>query len=479
MGMRAESLSLLQALEARVGSVFADVETRSYQDGECLVRQGHKPEGLLLMSSGLAQARWSGLEEGDGPVLGPGSVVGDVSYLLGGVASASVVVLERVEALLLPRQALDRVREDDPSLGLRIFEALAAINAQRLIDQTHGLQPLAASQREPQPSLPSALAEALTRFKQSAAAFEADLRRSDPDPVLHRDLALAFSTLVRLTHQGFPPLSGATPAPEGPALRALRQELLPYLLLTRSAERMYRKPRGYAGDFLTIDWMYADEPGGTGALGVALDRCFLDQPAAQAVRNRRVLLLEELQRALSLTEHRPLRVTSLACGPAAEIFDILLQEPELAEQVEFTLVDVDQQALEHVEQRLAHHGLAGSVRLERRNLLHLCVGRQDLDLQPQHLIYSIGLIDYFDDRIVTRLQRWIHSCLAPGGRSILGNFHTSNPTRGLMDHLLDWRLIHRDEADMLRLAAAAGFADRQTSCRFEAAGVNLFAISVR
>lgn len=117
MGMRAESLSLLQALEARVGSVFADVETRSYQDGEYLVRQGHKPEGLLLMSSGLAQARWSGLEEGDGPVLGPGSVVGDVSYLLGGVASASVVVLERVEALLLPRQALDRVREDDPSLG--------------------------------------------------------------------------------------------------------------------------------------------------------------------------------------------------------------------------------------------------------------------------------------------------------------------------------------------------------------------------
>ena len=53
----------------------------------------------------------------------------------------------------------------------------------------------------------------------------------------------AFDTLVRLTGSLFPPLSGETAAPDSPALQALRLELLPYLLLTRSAERMYRKPR--------------------------------------------------------------------------------------------------------------------------------------------------------------------------------------------------------------------------------------------
>ena len=203
---------------------------------------------------------------------------------------------------------------------------------------------------------------------------------------------------------------------------------------------MYRKPRGYAGDFLTIEWMYANEPGGAGELGQLLDRCFLNQPAAQAVRHRRELLREELEQALQLTDQRPLRVTSLAYGPAAEVFDILLQHPELADQVQFTLVDVDQQALDHVQERLLAHGLDQAVRLERRNLLHLCIGRQQLELEPQHLMYSIGLIDYFDDRIVTRLQAWMCSCLAPGGRSILGHFHPNNPTRGLMDHLLDWRL---------------------------------------
>ena len=154
------------------------------------------------------------------------------------------------------------------------------------------------------------------------------------------------------------------------SLQLLRTELLPYLLLTRSAERMYRKPRGYAGDFLTIEWMYADQPGGAGELGRFLDRCFLDEPAAQAVRNRRGLLQEELETALRLTEERPLRVTSLACGPAAEVFD-LLTEPELASQLELTLVDVDQEALDHVQSRLAQQGvdqyLSRPIRLERRN----------------------------------------------------------------------------------------------------------------
>ena len=477
--MNAESLLLLQALEGVVDQAFAKVQPCRFPSGDTLIREGDPPDGLILISSGVVQASWNGLAPQQGPLLGPGSVLGDISFLLGDVARATVMACEPVEALLLSQLDLHALMESNPAQGQRVFRALAAINAQRLLTQTHphgcdGVVGLG------DPSLmPPELASAVLRFKQCAAAVEADFRRSEPDAVLRRDLAAAFDTLVRLTGRFFPALSGETPAPDSPALQALRIELLPYLLLTRSAERMYRKPRGYAGDFLTIAWMYADEPGGAGELGTLLDRCFLNQPAARAVRNRRGLLREELQRALTLTDQRPLRVTSLACGPAAEIFDILLQDSDLADQVHFTLVDVDQQALDYVRERLIREGLEGSVRLERRNLLHLCIGRQKLDLEPQHLIYSIGLIDYFDDRIVTRLQAWIHSCLEPGGRSILGNFHLDNPTRGLMDHLLDWRLIHRDQAGMVKLAESAGFPVGLTLCRFEDAGVNLFSIATR
>ena len=477
--MNVESLLLLQALDGEVGTVFADVQPRSYGAGDVLVQEATSPEGLFLITTGVTQARWSGVDPDHGPRLGPGSVIGDMSYLLGGAARADVVALEPVEALMVPYGAIAAMSAQDPDLGRRFFQALAAMNAQRLLDQTRDRQPLGRGRHGDRSPMPPLLFQAVHRFKESAAAVEADLGRSQPDSILRRDLATAFDTLVSLTDSLFPAVSGAMPAQDNPALQALRIELLPYLLLTRSAERMYRKPRGYAGDFLTIAWMYANEPGGAGELGCLLDRCFLNQPAAQAVRNRRGLLRDELERARSLCDQSPLRVTSLACGPAAEVFDILLDDPELAQHVQFTLVDVDQQALDYVQERLIREGLDGQVRLERRNLLHLCIGRQKLELAPQHLIYSIGLIDYFDDRIVTRLQAWIRSCLAPGGRSILGNFHTSNPTRGLMDHLLDWRLIHRDASDMERLAEAAGFAPDQTHCLFEKAGVNLFSVSTR
>ena len=116
--------------------------------------------------------------------------------------------------------------------------------------------------------------------------------------------------------------------------------------------------------------------------------------------------------------------------------------------------------------------------LRQANLVYLALGRQALDLPPQDLVYSIGLIDYFDDRFVVRFLDWIHARLRPGGRVILGNFHTGNPDKAMMDHVLDWRLIHRDEADMERLFAASRFGGC-SRFRMEDAGVNLFAVAER
>ena len=62
----------------------------------------------------------------------------------------------------------------------------------------------------------------------------------------------------------------------------IKSDLLPYLLLTNNAERWYSKPRGYAGDFLSIHQIYQNQPEGRGRIGSILDQCFLmyDGPAA-------------------------------------------------------------------------------------------------------------------------------------------------------------------------------------------------------
>jgi hypothetical protein len=254
----------------------------------------------------------------------------------------------------------------------------------------------------------------------------------------------------------------------------VQRDLLPWLMLTRTAERFYAKPRGYAGDYLSIAWMYDNQAQGTGRLGRVIDRCFLDEPPCCAVRNRRRLMADQIQRHLSGNAGRPIRVTTMACGPAREVFDVFatLDDPS---RLEVTLIDVDQEALAYVRQEIAARGLEGRIRVFHGNLVYLAMGRQKVDLHDQDLIYSMGLIDYLNDKLVGKLMDWVHGCLAPGGEMILGNFHTSSRTKALADYVLDWRMIHRTVDDMNRLCAGSAFQRPCTEILFEAAQVDLFA----
>jgi len=103
------------------------------------------------------------------------------------------------------------------------------------------------------------------------------------------------------------------------------------------------------------------------------------------------------------------------------------------------------------------------------------MGRRTASLPPQDLIYSIGLIDYFQDKLVVQLLNWMYDTLAPGGKALLGNFDPRCPNRVFMDHLLEWRLIYRTPDDMRRLFASSKFGDAPVDVRYEQEGINLFA----
>jgi hypothetical protein len=53
------------------------------------------------------------------------------------------------------------------------------------------------------------------------------------------------------------------------------------------------------------------------------------------------------------------------------------------------------------------------------------------------------------------------------------------PTRAFMDHVLEWRLIHRTEEDLDRLYKASAFGRGCTRVVFEEQGINLFAECVK
>ena len=48
-----------------------------------------------------------------------------------------------------------------------------------------------------------------------------------------------------------------------------------------------------------------------------------------------------------------------------------------------------------------------------------------------------------------------------------------------MDHVLEWKLVHRDEDDMNALFRASAFGTRCTRIQYEPLGINLFAECVK
>jgi hypothetical protein len=320
----------------------------------------------------------------------------------------------------------------------------------------------------------------------SLNSFKTEIRKLDQESLRHggvsgaseRRFLEAFGNLELLLHESLGSAVGAAAESSIALGERLQAELLPYLLLSENAERWYAKPRGYAGDYLSIARMYEDQPRGLGRVGRLLDRCFLNMAAVRAVQNRRRLLTREILHTVAAVAPAAARVTSLACGPAQELFDTYQELPD-RRMLDATLLDLDLQALAYVADRRDMEKLKTQIQLLNDNLVRLAVGRGRSTIKNQHLVYSVGLIDYFKDALVVRLMNFAHSILADGGRVIFGNFHPRNRTRAIMDHVLDWKLIHRTEEDMNRLFLASTFARPCTRIVYEEQEINLFAECIK
>jgi SAM-dependent methyltransferase len=256
--------------------------------------------------------------------------------------------------------------------------------------------------------------------------------------------------------------------------RYVVRETFPYFMLGDLNERAYRKPRGYAGAYATIEMLYTDRASGRGRLGPLIDRWTRELAAARAVKNRRALMahaIDDVAGRWSGTS--AVRVTSLAAGPARELFDVLATP--VGTNVFATCIDIDQEALRYAAQRARQLGVANRFRFARDNVVRLCQDRGRTVLEPQALIYSIGLTDYLRDAHVVDLINWAYDRLLPGGTLIIGNVVPSNPTRTYMDHMLDWVLIHRSAEELRELFARSRFGTTPVCLRTEPAGVDLFA----
>jgi extracellular factor (EF) 3-hydroxypalmitic acid methyl ester biosynthesis protein len=236
-----------------------------------------------------------------------------------------------------------------------------------------------------------------------------------------------------------------------------RSTLLPHLTPVRAlharspfVERLQTWPRGYPGDFETVEWLCeAKNHAPVGTVGWAIEQYALQSPVAQQHRNKVGLQARAI--LSTLVEKPDARVASIGCGGCRDLS--LIQNYIPPTDGTFVLVDADADALAFARARLDR--LA-----DRSEFVHGRVPRVLASVAPKgpfELVVAGGLFDYLPDRWAIATLGGVRRMLAPGGVFLFSNIAAGNPFRAWLEYLAEWRLIERQESDIRRLLAAADF----------------------
>jgi hypothetical protein len=212
----------------------------------------------------------------------------------------------------------------------------------------------------------------------------------------------------------------------------------------------FAKPRGYPGDATVLDFVYEAGkacprlPDMT-ELGREIFRFTTATPPCQGVRSRARRAAHAIDDAAERFRHP--RILSVAAGH--------LREADLTESLQagrvgrWVALDGDPESLKEVRccyERCRVETIATAI----RNIL---LGKLQ-DLGQFELIYSTGLFDYLQQPLGRRLATRLFEMLRPGGQLLIANFTTGLQERGYMETFMDWRLVYRDDQEMLDLTMA-------------------------
>lgn len=238
------------------------------------------------------------------------------------------------------------------------------------------------------------------------------------------------------------------------------------------------KPRGYAGDFEMLDdfWYRRENQSLPGKL---FDRYFLKQAAVEAVRARMEQAAAAIARRALETPGAELRVVSIGSGAATDLWYAATLLPEAARaKLRYSLVDIDDSALEFARRRLDDVLRPEQSTPHRENLFRLAKGKRGAAIVAEaDVVVCTGLFDYLSDSDAAAMLGLFWSGLAAGGELLVGNFAPHCPTRAYMEWLGNWYLIYRTVDEFAAITAAAGIPTNERRIGADRTGCDLFLVA--
>jgi len=243
--------------------------------------------------------------------------------------------------------------------------------------------------------------------------------------------------------------------------------------------RTYYKPIGYAGDYEMMNMIHRNRPEGRSLYDKFIHLLLVSQWPARSVRNRIAHLKENLVNETARVARRgkTARILNIGCGPAREVQDFL-QENQLSNQAEFTLIDFNEETLTHAGQKLvevkSRFSRQTQIRTQQISVYELLrrTQRDGAGAEKFDLVYCAGLFDYLAPDTCRALMELWYDSLSPGGLLLIANMDDTKPFRNFIEFVLDWQLIYRNSAEIFSLVP--GRCRATTRVVAEPTSVNLF-----
>jgi len=256
-----------------------------------------------------------------------------------------------------------------------------------------------------------------------------------------------------------------------------QRDLLPLMMASPFFNRVYSKPLGYAGDYEMVNMMFRKERSGKTTYGQIINDWLLETCPAEAHRNRIHLLEKMLNKVAeeAAAADKQVRILNVGCGPAHEL-QLFFSKNKEAHRFSFDLLDFNGETLDFAKRQIEavtdKQGNPPKITYILKTVQELL--RQAIELpaasKTYDVIYCAGLFDYLSDRVCAKLVHLFYQWCEPGGRVIVTNVHSSNPVKGLMEHVSEWHLMLRDESDMERLASGL----KPVNIYRDETGINVF-----
>ena len=460
----------------------------TYQNNEVILKEGRLSEALYMVRKGLVRVERSASGKGVAiAFLEPGEVFGEMSFIENVPTSATVVAHDEVEIIVFEKNALYSLLTSVPGLSTRFYQSLAQ-NLSGRLRQTSSLvsylmrrvsiYPEFETKRtghKGQNSIPPELIGELELFKKNLWTIEQAIREKKvSEEEAQEDINKICNMLVNSLREQIIQESELKKAIGTYVFR----ETFPFYMLSSFFDSAFRKPRGCASDSYIIEILSQNEPEGDGYLGIYLDRWIRSIPTCLALKNRGGVITATIKElAETWTAQDPMPVTSLASGSASEILDLYFQTKP--PNVHVTCIDLNHQYLSYAA-NLAHKlDFRDCLTFIQDNIFLLAEGYSHINIPPQQMIYSVSMANYLRDRELIQILNWIYDHLLPNGTVILGNFHSANPDRVLLEHILEWHAIYRSAEELEKLFTRSKFRSLPVEIQSDEFGVELFVVCTK